>query len=83
MRSICLLTFFCLTFFVPSWSQAQQGSIQGTVYDEAAHQPVPGVYIVFESTNKGTITDERVVYPVFSICAPSKFQRDRSTPAWA
>lgn len=55
IATICLFIVFLLSFSV---SQAQQGSLQGQVYDSNNNQDVPFAKVIIAGTTIGTITNE-------------------------
>lgn len=56
MRSV-KLSIFVICLVITSLANAQNGFIRGTVFDDATAEPLPGVTLLVEGTNLGTITD--------------------------
>jgi TonB-linked SusC/RagA family outer membrane protein len=50
-----LVVIFCLFFSITTWSQ--QAKVNGTIISQEDQMPLPGVTVMVQGTQKGTITD--------------------------
>ncbi|MFP5470128.1 MAG: TonB-dependent receptor domain-containing protein [Bacteroidia bacterium] len=49
------IAFLFISFF--SFYNAQNGSIRGTIFEDATGEPIPGVQVLVVGTNSGAVTD--------------------------
>lgn len=63
MRQI--ITIICISFLMLSWRAIAQGqTVSGTVNSEEDGNPLPGVSVLLQGTNTGTVTDLDGVYSI-------------------
>jgi hypothetical protein len=64
MKKLSFLLYFSI---ISSFVFAQQGSIQGRVFNPVNNEPIPFANIVIQGSDKGTVTDEKGFYQLDGI----------------
>lgn len=57
LRKYCQTTFLIVLMTLASWASAQERKVTGTVTSSEDGTPLPGVSVLIEGTQSGTITD--------------------------